>query len=144
MNLHHFFRSDTSLTKWTTGMIFLKVQAEQASKPAVALTHANWLRWEAVSRTFWHLILDTVVCVFHVSVLLRPLSSQSWGWSYTWPAPHFEFTGNFGINRLHAVMGNKEAIAKTDGKYWERACTLHNDAIHIYKSRAYVFFWIWA
>lgn len=66
------------------------------------------------------------------------------------------------IHRLYLVLNVQENLGKTrkatcsngeqrgnsrektDGNYWERACILHNGTIHIYKSRAYVFFWIWA
>lgn len=90
-----------------------KVQVEQTGYSTVVLIDVNWLRWKVMLRTVWHLILNTVACVFHVSVHLRPHTSPLWAWSYTQTVPGFEFRGKSWKKpeRPHAVIGNKEAVA---------------------------------
>lgn len=69
-----------------------------------------------------------------------------WRWAHKQPATRSEFP-NLRINRevtCSNVERRSNSREKTDGKYWERANTFYNGAIHIYKSHVYVFLWIWA
>lgn len=58
-----------------------------------------------------------------------------WRWAHKQPATRSEFP-NLGINRevtSSNVERRSNSREKTDGKYWERANTFYNGAIHIYK-----------